>query len=418
MAGTISTRNSEAAFLGSVINGDARASDFDLRAKDFADEFLRNVFSACVQLEAQGKQADLVTLSDTTELDAMSLIDLAAEASGAGALAKQHADTIRTAAQRRRIAEACVRAAQAAQDSARPLEETIAKLRGYLDKQSAKAASDGVVSGTDAIIEFSTWLDANETEPAIATSLSRLDLKLGGGLKAGRFYVIGARPGVGKSALMGNMAVHAIRNGKRVLYISLEMGAREIMSRMIASISGVTIGRMDSKMLTDDDHMAIVESYALMPGENFRFSTTARTADAIRRTALQMRAKGGLDVVFVDYLQLLQSDGKATSRVEAVGEISRALKLLAMELDIPVVSAAQLNRVSANSGAEPKLSDLRESGSIEQDADVVMLLHAPGDAQGGARKVKLSVAKNRQGTCGVCDLIFMGETMRFRQEAI
>ena len=375
------------------------------------------MFAACVQLEAQGKTADLVTLSDVTDLDAVSLIDVASEATGMGRLAKQHAENIRTASQRRRLSEACIRAAQAVQDASKPLEDTIAKLRGYLDKQSAKNGAEDVMCGTDAIVDFAMWLENNELEPAIGTSLPRLDLKLGGGLKAGRFYVIGARPGVGKSALMGNMAVHSIKNGKKVLYISLEMGAREIMTRMIASISGVTIGKMDAKMLSDDDQAKIVESYALMPGDNFQFSTSARTSDAIRRTALKMRAKTGLDVVFVDYLQLLQSDSKAVRRVDVIGEISRALKLLAMELDIPVVTAAQLNRASANSGDEPKLSELRESGSIEQDADVVMLLHAPNEGQAGVRRTTLAIAKNRQGTCGKCDLIFTGETMRFRQEA-
>lgn len=414
---TTDTRRSEAAFLGAVINGDSRASDHGLRASDFTDSFLRDVFSACVQLEAQGKTADLVTLSDVTDLDAVSLIDVASEATGMGSLAKQHAENIRSAAARRKISEACIRAAQVAQNPSTPLEDTLAKLRGYLDKQSAKNGSEDVVSGVDAIIDFAGWLEATEPEPAIGTSLPRLDLKLGGGLKAERFYVIGARPGVGKSALMGNMAVHAIKSGKKVLYISLEMGAREIMTRMIASISGVTIGKMEGKLLSDDDQVAVAESYALMPGDNFQFSTMARTPDAIRRAALKMRAKTGLDVVFVDYLQLLQSDSNAARRVDAIGEISRALKLLAMELKIPVVTAAQLNRASANSGDAPKLSELRESGSIEQDADVVLLLHAPNEGQAGVRRTQLSVAKNRQGTCGTCELVFVGETMRFRQEA-
>lgn len=416
MAGT-STSASERAFLGAVINGDAKATGYSLKASDFGDSFLRDVFTACAQLEMQGKTVDLVTLSDCTDLDAIALVELSSEAAPIGALAGQHAQNIRSLAQRRRVAEACIKAAQAAQDGAQPLEETAAKLCAYLDKVSAQSDSDGTVAGVDALVEFNAWLKEREMEASIPTSLSRLDIKLGGGLKGGRFYVIGARPGVGKSALMGNMAVHAIRQGYRALYVSLEMDAREIVTRMISSVSGVTIGRMEGKMLSDDDYTAVVESYALMPGERFRFSTMARTPDAVRRAALRMRAHEGLDVVFVDYLQLLHADGKTSSRVEAVGEISRSLKLLAMELGIPVVTAAQLNRVSANTGSAPKLSDLRESGSIEQDADVVILLHAK-DESFGVRQVDLSVAKNRQGTCGATSLIFDGSTMRFRQEAV
>lgn len=413
MTGTTALR-SEHAFLGAVLNGDAKASDHGLKAKDFGDSFLRDVFSACVQLELQGKTADLVTVCDCTELDAVALVDLATEHVPDGALAGQHASNIRSLAQRRRIAEACIKASQAALNGSTPLEETAAKLRAYLDKVSAQGDSDGTVAGIDAMVEFNQWLETKELEAAIPTGLPRLDIQLGGGLKGGRFYVIGARPGVGKSALMGNMAVHAIRSGYRALYVSLEMDAREIVTRMISSVSGVSIGKMDAKMLDDDDYAAVIESYALMPGERFRFSMMARTPDAVRRAALRMRAREGLDLIFVDYLQLLHASGKS-SRVEEVGEISRSLKLLAMELGIPVVTAAQLNRVSANTGAAPKLSDLRESGSIEQDADVVMLLHAK-DESFGVRHVDLKVAKNRQGTCGKTSLIFDGSTMRFRQE--
>lgn len=415
MTGTTVLR-SERAFLGAVLNGETKASDHDLKAADFGDSFLREVFSACVQLELQGKTADLVTVSDVSSLDAVMLVDLATETRPDVALAKQHAENIRSMAQRRRLTETLVRAAQATQDACRPLDDVIARLRAYLDRAGAQSASGDTVSGLDAIVDFSAWLESKELDTAIPTSLPRLDLQLGGGLKAGRFYVIGARPGVGKSALMGNMAVHAICKGCKVLYVSLEMDAREIVTRMIASVSGVSIGKMEGKMLSDDESVRIVESYALMPGNNFRFSTMARTPEAVRRAALKMRAGEGLDVVFVDYLQLLRADEKTSSRVEAVGEISRSLKLLAMELGIPVVTAAQLNRVSANTGAAPKLSDLRESGSIEQDADVVLLLHAK-DESFGVRQVDLKVAKNRQGTCGKTSLIFDGSTMRFRQEA-
>lgn len=411
MAG-ISTSASERAFLGAVLNGETKANDHGLKADDFGDSFLREVFTACVQLELQGKTADLVTVSDITDLDTIMLVDLATETAPDGSLAQQHADNIRSMAQRRRLTETLVRAAQAAQGASTPLDEILAKLRAFIDQMGEQGAASDTVGGLDAMVEFHLWLESKEMEAAIPTNLPNLNVKLGGGLKSGRLYVIGARPGVGKSALMGNMAVHAIRKGYKALYISLEMEARENVTRMIASVSGVSIGKMEGKELSDAEKGAITDSYALMPGDNFRFSTMARTPEAVRKAALTMRAKEGLDIIFVDYLQLLRADGKASSRVEAVGEISRSLKLLAMELGIPVVTAAQLNRSPANAGTEPKLSDLRESGSIEQDADVVMLLHAK------EKGVDLLVAKNRQGTCGKTSLVFDGSTMRFRQEAM
>lgn len=409
---------SERAFVGSVINCDARATGHGLKLSDFTDTFCRDVFSACLQLEAQGKHADLVTLFDTFPgIDSGALITLTQESAVGGALADQHAANIRSAGQRRKVGELFLKAAQAAKDAAHPLEDTIFKARAYLDKIAAQTASDDFVTGTDAIVDFHIWLDHAEADTAISTGLSRLDAKLNGGLKGGRFYVIGARTGVGKSALMCSMATHAIRKGARVLYVSLEMSARENIARMIAAVSGVSLGRINNReTLSTGDFQALTESYALLPGDNFRFSTRARTPEAIRRAALQMRAQTGLDLLVVDYLQILQPDGRTSSRVEALGQITGALKLLAMELDVPVLSAAQINRAGTQGGGPPRLSDLRESGSIEQDADVVILLHRPdGQEQEAKKRVEIALAKNRQGGTGSSNLIFDGALMRFYQ---
>ena len=407
---------SERAFIGAVINGDARASDHGLRQSDFTNGFCKRVFTLCLQLEAQGKTPDLVTVCDAApDLDTSELITLTSEASPLGTLAEQHADNIRSTSQRRKAAAACLKAAQAVQDASRPLEDTINGLRAYLDKVSAQTASSNVVEGMDALVDFARWLDDRSPEKALSTGIPKIDVKLGGGLKGGRFYVIGARTGVGKSALMSAMATRAIRNGARVLYVSLEMGARENVARMVAAVSGVSLGRIyNREALSDGDYAAIADAYALLPGDNFWFSIKARTPEDIRRAALKMKAQGGLDLVVCDYIQLLQPDFKTSSRVEAIGHITRALKLLAMELDVPVLSAAQVNRAGAQSGGPPRLSDLRESGSIEQDADVVFLMHREEGQEKQARKsVSIAVAKNRQGDTGAGQFIFDGALMRF-----
>ena len=342
---------SERAFIGAVINCDTRATGHGLKLSDFTDDFCKAAFSACLQLEAQGKQADLVTLFDTfPEIDSSTLITLTQEAAGGGALADQHAANIRSSGQRRKIVDLFLKAAQAAQDTGKPLEDTIIKARGYLDRTTAQAFSDDIVIGTDALVDFALWLENTETDKAISTGLARLDVKLNGGFKGGKLYVIGARTGVGKSALMCSMATHAIKVGYHALYISLEMSARENVSRMIAAVSGVSLGRINNRhSLSNGDYAALAESYALLPGDSFRFSTRARTPEAIRRAALQMRAQVGLDLIVVDYLQILQPDGKTSSRVEALGQITGALKLLAMELNVPVLTAP-VYRVAARRG--------------------------------------------------------------------
>ena len=413
-----STITSERAFVGAVINGDAHAADYGLCAADFADEYCHAVFAACLQLEAQGKIPDLVTLCDVMpDADAAALIELTQEASCAASLVSQHADNIRQSSQRRVFAEACLEAVKSAQDASVSLEDTQNKLRAVIDQSGAQGVETGFTSGTDAIIDFAMWLESEEQEDAISTGIPCVDAQLCGGLKAGRFYVIGARTSVGKSALMCAMAAQAIKDGRKVLYISLEMGARENTARMVAAVSGVSLVRInDHKTLTSGDYNALADAYALLPGENFRFSSTARTPSAIRRAALKMRAQTGLDLIVLDYIQIAQPDGKVPSRVEAVGQITGELKALAMELDIPVLSAAQINRAGVQGGSAPRLSDLRESGSIEQDADCVMLMHRPdGQEREMYKRIELCIAKNRQGACGLCELVFDGAHMRFTQ---
>ena len=413
---TIEAQASERAFVGAVINGHTRATDHGLKMSDFSDEFCKSVFSACLQLEAQRKQTDFVTMFDVfPEIDSATLITLTQEAAVEKYLIDQHAENIRSAGQRRRVIELFLKAAQAAQNMAQPLEDVIYKTRSYLDETAAQSAPEDFISGTDALVDFCMWLDKQEPEKATSTGIEKIDAQLSGGLKGGRFYVIGARTGVGKSALMCSMATHAIQKGARVLYVSLEMGARENMARMVASVSGVPLGRINNRpTLSDGDHGAIIESCALLPGDNFRFSTMARTPEDIRRAALKMRAQGGIDMVVVDYIQLLQPNVKTSSRVEAIGSITRALKLLAMELDVPVLSAAQVNRAGGQSGDIPRLSDLRESGSIEQDADVVFMLHREdGQEKQEKKRVSIIIAKNRQGSTGTGSFIFDGAHMRF-----
>lgn len=411
------TNTSERAFLGVVINGDARATDHELRAEDFSDAVCRRIFAACAAVELRGEVVDLVTLCDALPDDLDALVSISAEAAGSGALAGQYAAQIRDAARRHLVEKVCLHAAKTARERAAPLEEIICTARSELDQIGSQAASSGSVSGTDAMVELLLHLDGEDQEAPIPFGLPQLDEQFGGGLRGGKLVVIGARPAVGKSALLSFCAVNALKDGRCVLFVSLEMSEREVIGRMTAQITGVSTGKIENRTLSEGDYLCIAERVPAVLGENLRISTAARTPAAIRRLALQMKAGGGLDLVCVDYLQLLYADQKTSGRVEAVGEISRALKLLALELGCPVLAAAQVNRASTQ-GEEraPRLSELRESGSIEQDADVVLLLHSQAESQKRSeRTVYLVVAKNRQGRCGRVDLWFDGALMRYRQ---
>lgn len=416
---------SERVFIGVVLNGQTRATDHNLQPDDFTTPELRRLFSICAQLEAQGKQADLVTVFDatSTDADANLIVQLSGEAAVSGSLIDQLAENIRTAAQRRNLVNVCAELIRGAQDATKPLDEEIARARIALDVIGAEIKTDDVITGTDALVDFYTWLPDGDKEPPIGTGLTRLDQYMNGGFRGGRLVVIGARPAVGKSALLSSITVNALRTGRKALYISREMAEREIVSRMTSELTGVTQGKIEGHTLSDGDYEAV---YKLgINGDNLWISTKAGTPAAIRRLALQMKAAGGCDLVCVDYLQLLHADGKCSSRVEEMSEISRALKLLALELRIPVIAAAQVNRLSTvGVNRPPALSELRESGSIKQDADIVLMMHAPsadGDEQRqrweqtGKRPIQLFIAKNRSGRTGKLDLMFEGCRMRFLQ---
>ncbi len=405
------TANSERVFVGAILNGDARALDSGLKAADFTDGFCGRVFSTALTLEERGQICDLVTLSDIApDIDASAAVELTVEALGHGALAGQYAANVKATAQRRAVAELCLTLARDAQDADKPLPELLDAVRGRLDALAGDLPSGGTVSGTDALCGFYARLVGGEVQPVVTSGFPRLDRALC--IAGGKLIVIGARPSVGKSALLLHLAMNALDAGRRVLLVSLEMGVDEVIGRMTARQSGVPVQAISTHSLSETQLGRVVEGFSLLPGDRFSVCTTARTAQDVRREALRMRADGGLDLIVVDYLQLLDAGRKTSNRTEAVGVISRTLKLLAVELNIPVLTASQLNRASERNDA-PRLSDLRESGSIEQDADAVLLLHAANEKENPERD--LTLAKNRQGRCGGFKLLFSGEKMLFTE---
>lgn len=403
----------ERAFAGAIVNGDARAIDCGLREADFCDPLCRRIFAAALALEERGQTCDLVTLADSApDLDLTEVVTLTQEASPVAALAAQHAAAIRTAAQRRALVCEGMILAQEAGNPEQDVGELVDAARARLDAIAGQLPSGGTVGGVDALCSFYERLTGGPVEPVVRFGFGRLDDALC--IAGGKLIVIGARPSVGKSALLLHLALNAMDAGKRVLLVSLEMGGEELAGRMVARLSGVSASAISACRLSEAQLLRVAESFALLRGDRFAICTAARTARDVRREALRMRAGGGLDLIIVDYLQLLEAGRKTGSRVEAVGEVTRALKLLACELGIPILTASQLSRASERNDA-PRLCDLRESGSIEQVADCVLLLHAPQGKEHHERQ--LMVAKNRQGRCGCVDLLFDGARMMFSQGA-
>lgn len=245
--------------------------------------------------------------------------------------------------------------------------EVLREFERVFEERKAGRQQDGVPSGLDAFDERT------------------------GGFCRGETYVVAAKPGVGKTAMMLRMLSGIYRAGKAALVESLEMSDQRLIERMYAAASGVSLSRLTNPAtLTQADAPRLAKGYAELLPARVHYGSAPSVA-AIRRDCVALRARGELDVLLVDYLGLIEPAATSGTRERQVADISRGLKLLAMELQIPVVVLSQLNRQSAED-EEPGLSELRDSGAVEQDASVVLMLW-----RGDGQVVNWKLAKNRNG---------------------
>ena len=242
-----------------------------------------------------------------------------------------------------------------------------------------------------------------------------VDRVLGGGFYAPDFLVVAGRPGTGKSSWMLSVAMHAAKKGKRVVMFNLEMSNSQIIMRAASMETGIPFKKMRSRSMNDqqkEQYNAFIEEFENLPLH--LNDMPAIKISEIRQTLHEIAAlHGGIDMVIVDYLQLQGADGKHNNRQEEVSSVSRGLKAIAKEFNVPVIAGAQLSRaVEQRSEKKPVLSDLRESGSIEQDSDVVTFIYTMDEFK-ETRSVDFIFAKHRNGPVGAIPLLFQSKRTRF-----
>lgn len=249
-------------------------------------------------------------------------------------------------------------------------------------------------------------------EAKIYIGFPKLDDLLGG-LEGGDMIVIGARPGVGKSALVTQIATNLSNQGKNIGFYNLEMKEKQVYERFVVAHSGIGLTRLRraKKFLGDEKERFDKANEVLEKKDNIVITTGSKAVSEIRSESRHM----GYDIIIVDYLQLLKADKEYRgNRYAEVGAISKAIKALAMELNIPIIALSQLNRASeARDTKEPTMAELREAGDIEQDASVIMLLW--NLSQEDKSKKGCKVEKQRQGQTGKVVLNFNGDLMRFEE---
>jgi replicative DNA helicase len=256
----------------------------------------------------------------------------------------------------------------------------------------------------------------------VPTGFIDLDRVLGG-LQASDLLIVAGRPGQGKSGFLLSVAKTAsMIHKKHVAIFSLEMSNEQVAERLISQETGIDSQRIRTGKLNEDEWPKFTHAIEVFSDTHIYLDDTpAITPLQLRTKCRRLHMEYGLDLVIVDYLQLMSGDTRNDNRVQEVSFISRNLKVLARELNIPVVAAAQLSRaVEQRSGKEPQLSDLRESGSLEQDADIVMFIFVPeeyekDEAKKSLRKIK--VAKHRNGPVGEIDLVFREKLAKFENAA-
>lgn len=419
----------EQGLLGAVLVDGARVLDRiegAVSAADFYRADHRTIFAAAKALHGSGRAVDLLTVFDSLEArgeaERVGGIAYLGELGNCGFLAsnaKAYAQTIRERATMRALQQTAsdILAACALPAGRSPAEiaaEAEASMRTLVDHSDTEPSRlQDVVC--DVLADVQVRMDRGGRLAGLSTGFGGLD-GMTGGLEPGQLVIVAARPSVGKTVLGCNIAAHVAASGTSVLFITLEMTRREIGARILAACSSVTVQAMraGTRERADWDQMSSVAG-ASANWPMFIDDAPAVTVAYVRAKARRIQRSHGLGLLLIDYLGLMRGTGD--NRAQEVGSISRGLKALAKELKVPVVALAQLNRASEGRlDRKPTLADLRDSGEIEQDADIVAMLHRESmhrEAPEWEGLAQLLIRKSRNGPTGECLLALDGPRMRF-----
>ncbi|SYZ34115.1 Replicative DNA helicase [Propionibacterium australiense] len=421
----------EKSVLGAMLLSKDAIADVteELRADDFYRPNHEAIFNAIIELYGHGEPADAVTvaaqLEKTGELERVGgrvyLIDLMQSVSIA-ANAGHYAQIVHDKATLRRLVEASMKISQLGYQGAGDVPDIVDAAQQAIYEVSDINTSDDYQSLKDllepTIDEMEAIQSHDDAMSGVPTGFAELD-ELTNGLHAGQMVIVAARPAVGKSTLALDLARSAaVKNGLTTVYFSLEMGKTELVMRLLSAEAGVPLNHIRNGKMSEDDWQQIVRKTGhVQEAPLFIDDSPNLTMMEIRSKARRLRQRNDLRLVIIDYLQLMSSGRKVESRQLEVSEFSRQIKLLAKELQIPVIALCQLNRgPEQRNDKRPMLSDLRESGSLEQDADVVILLHredAYDRDSPRAGEADFIVAKHRNGPTATVTTAFQGHYSRF-----
>lgn len=424
--------DAEEAVIGAVIMNPARYSIIsELNESDFYDSRSRLVFN-CLEEYSKSEHPDYVVLKNIFEK--MKIKDVAAAMqyvihvsdlvpSTDEHSVKFYTDIIKEKSERRRQIEVLQNAAKELYEPDKSVDEINDMLLNSIFND--KTANTDIVTFDEAFSDFLDEFEERQKNKQALAGLSsgfkRFNI-MTGGLEKQKLYVIGGRPAMGKTAFALNIAAHLAMLGKNVALFSLEMNKKEVAKRIISSVSGVKAYKLKTANVEDSEYRDIGEAFGkisdkIIIKDNAIQTAGSITSDCIRWNTSNRSKSKKIDAIIIDYLQLLSNDNKRLDRRNAIGESSRACKIMAKRLDCPVILLSQLSRANESRNDKmPMLSDLRESGDIEQDADVVAFVHRDEYYRQTSQNeglAKINIAKNRDGEVGIFELKWDKHTTKF-----
>ncbi len=425
----------EAVLGGLLIDSDTiiRVSTV-LKPGDFYREKNGWIFGAALALHERHEPIDFLTVCD--ELERKGQLD---EVGGPAFLTglinvvptsihiEHYATIVQRAAIRRRLIEAAGQIAALAYKEEDDVDEVVDRAEQVVFAVSSARLSRSVVPLRSAVSDYYDrveYLNKHKGQMiGLPTRFARLDEILGG-MQRSDMIVLAARPSMGKTSLALNIAHTAARKfGQRVLAFSLEMASEQVVERLTSAEAGIDSQRLRRGEIADDEWGRFITTTSNLSELAFFIDDTpAISVLEMRTKARRLHAEVGLDLIIVDYLQLMRGEGRHENRQQEVSAISRGIKALARELNIPILALSQLSRgVEARSDKRPILSDLRESGSIEQDADVVLFIYRDEVYNENTERrgiADILIAKHRHGPTGSVPLLFRGPTASFVEAEI
>ena len=427
--------DAERAVLGSILLKPDVCDDIALvvRAEDFSDESHQLLYRHLLDLHDSGKRIDativverLKTQGDFERIGGAAALADVVQAVPHAAHATHYAAIVRDKALLRSMIDAgtdILRDAYDASDEPRQLlARAEEKIFSILERRSSAEAKPIQSVLEEVMVRMDARMKHEHTIGGVETGFTDLD-QLCGGLHNSELVILAARPSMGKTALAMNIAEHAAINLKQpVLFVSLEMAALELADRLLCSAAQVNGHRLRNGTISQEDRRRLVQkSSEIGAAPLFIDDTPSRTLTEIAAVARRLKRKQGLSMIVIDYLQLIEPDNPRDPRQEQVARIARRLKGMSRELDIPVLCLAQLNRqAEVSRDNRPRLNHLRESGAIEQDADVVMFVHREEyyqtndeDRERVRGQAEIIIAKQRNGPIGDVKLLWQHDFTRF-----